>query len=375
MIGDNGKDCKQNLMNLAVLKNINKRYSSKNYFFAPECIVLGVNNVCNLHCKMCDVGTKNMDSNFAQNLIGTHPLNMPLELTKKIIDQTKLYYPSAKIAYAFTEPLVYPSLVEAVAYTTEKGLHSSVTTNALTLKNKADALVEAGLKEIFISLDGPQEIHNEIRGHKKSFQKAIEGIKALKQHKNCPRISVICAITEWNIGHLSEMIGSLSGLGIDEIGFMHTQFITENMSKIHNESVWGDLYPVESSNVDIIDFTKMNLEVLLEEIEHIKNSTYEEHIYFSPEIRELSDLKTYYLSPETIMGKGCHAVFTNIMIKSDGSVIPAHGRCYNLTIGNINDSDLKTIWSSTILKNLRTNLSKSKGLLPACSRCCSGVSI
>ena len=60
------------------LKHLNKKIAPKQFLFGPEWIVLGVNNVCNLHCKMCDVGTKNLDSNFAQNFVGTHQLNMPL---------------------------------------------------------------------------------------------------------------------------------------------------------------------------------------------------------------------------------------------------------------------------------------------------------
>jgi len=59
------------------------------------------------------------------------------------------------------------------------------------------------------------------------------------------------------------------------------------------------------------------------------------------------------------------------MIKSDGSVIPAHGRCYNLTIGNIYNDDLNKIWNGEIIKKFRLNLNKNGGLLPACSRCCS----
>jgi hypothetical protein len=53
---------------------------------------------------MCDVGTKTTDTNFAQNLVGTHPMNMPLELIQKINDQTATYFPNAQHGYAFTEP-------------------------------------------------------------------------------------------------------------------------------------------------------------------------------------------------------------------------------------------------------------------------------
>ena len=187
------------------LKKINKRFFPKTYLFDPEWIVLGVNNVCNLHCKMCDVGTKNSDTNFAKNLIGTHPINMPLNLLEKIIDQVAKHYPSTKLGYAFTEPLIYPHLEASLIYAKNKNLHTSITTNALTLKHKAKILANY-VTEIFISLDGPQEIHNNIRGHKKSFQKAIEGIKEILLLNPKASISVFCVITEWNIGYLKWML-------------------------------------------------------------------------------------------------------------------------------------------------------------------------
>ena len=69
--------------------------------------------------------------------------------------------------------------------------------------------------------------------------------------------------------------------------------------------------------------------------------------------------------------KKCLDVFSNIMIGSDGSVIPAHGRCYNLTVGNLYNEPLKDVWNSATLGRFREDLNKAGGLLPACSRCCS----
>lgn len=354
------------------LKNINKRVAPANYLFSPEWIVLGVNNVCNLHCKMCDVGTKNLDSNFAQNLVGTHPINMPLNLIKNVIDNVAKYYPTSKLAYAFTEPLVYPSLIESLEYANSKGLYTVITTNALTLKQKAEKLTNAGLNEIYISLDGPETIHNEIRGHKKSFQKAVEGIISLSEQNNTPKINIICAITEWNTVYLMELLEALKKLkNINEVAFMHTQFVTEASVKLHENTPWNALYPAYNSNIDLIDFDNMDLDALLNEIKKIKNKQYPFKVYFSPEITTKEQLELYYLNTEKIIGKNCHAIYSSIMIKSDGSVIPAHGRCYNLTLGNIHNETLKNIWNGSVLKKLRTDLHNAGGLFPACSRCCS----
>ncbi len=355
---------------LAKLKTLNHKLLPTKVLHSPKWVVLGVNNVCNLHCKMCDVGTQNYDSTFAQNLVGTHPINMPLELAKLVTEQMASHFPKSQLAYAFTEPLVYPHLVESLNYANQSGLFTTVTTNALTLRHKAEQLAEAGLNEIYVSLDGPQDIHNEIRGHKSSFQKAIEGIEKLKASHNSIKIVIICAITEWNIGHLKEFADSFKEVGINEIAFMHTQFTDPRMAHIHNEK-WSSLYPATDSNLDIVNFDNMDLDILLKEIRDIKSTSYPFHIYFSPEIETEAELQVYYKQPEKLIGKYCSAVFTSIMIKSDGSVIPAHGRCYNLTIGNIYKDSLKEIWNSSVVSKFRSDLISAGGFFPACSRCCS----
>lgn len=357
---------------LTRLKSLNKRLHPTKLYFDPDWMVLGVNNVCNLHCKMCDVGNQNLESNFAQNLVGSHPINMPLELIYKVIDETALYFPNTKLAYAFTEPLVYPYLIDSLKYANEKGLYTTVTTNALTLKQKAQGLSESGLNELFVSLDGPQDIHNEIRGNKKSFQKAVEGIRVLAYQDVVPEVSIICAITEWNVGHLQQLLEELDGLPIKEVGFMHTQFTTKKAAELHNMSKWGPIYPAVDSNVDEIDFSNMDLEKLLEEINELQKGTSKIPVFFSPKIDTLKDLQTYYLEPEKIIGNYCNAIFTNIMVKSDGSVIPAHGRCFNLDIGNVYETSLNEIWNSPVVGKLRSDVMRAGGLFPACSRCCSG---
>ncbi|MBK7632453.1 MAG: radical SAM protein [Ignavibacteriales bacterium] len=357
-------------MIVSKLKAINKRFYPQHLFYTPDWIVLGVNNVCNLHCKMCDVGIEYTASNFYQNLMGTSPLNMPVELIKKILDETAKHFPKTKIGYAFTEPLIYPHLIESLNYAKEKQLYTSITTNALTLKPKAKDLCDAGLNDIFVSLDGPETIHNEIRGNKNSYQKAIEGIEELLRQKYAPEISIFCVITEWNIGHLKKFIDYFKKFPIKQIGFMHTNFTSDLIVKRHNQ-IYGNKYPATISNTEQIEISQMNLTILLQEIIEIKKSNYPFEVIFSPQINDETKLDVFYNQPEKFIGKICNDVYRNIMIKSDGSVIPAHGRCYNLTVGNINNNSLKEIWNSKVISEFRKDLMDAGGLLPACSRCCS----
>ncbi len=322
---------------------------------------------------MCDVGTCYTESNFAVNLIGTHPLNMPLELIKKIIDDAAANFPSVKLGYAFTEPLVYPHLIESLFYAQSKKLYTSVTTNALTLPKHAKQLCESGLDHLFISLDGHEEIHNMISGHKSSFQKAIEGIEKLIAEKHRPKISVFCTITEWNIGSLKRFADFFKKYPLEELGFMHTNFTPDNIVIAHNQ-LYGHNYRATISNVTNVTEThigEMNLQILWEEIQSLKRDSFPFRLSFSPEIKSYESLKFFYNKPDVLIGKKCNDAFRNIMIKSDGSVIPSHGRYYNINLGNVYDSSISDIWNSTAAAIFRKDLIKAGGLLPACSRCCS----
>lgn len=352
------------------IKSANALFYPQHLYYAPEWLVLGVNNICNLHCKMCDVGVGYSESNFSKNLVGSKPLHMPIELFKKIIDQAAIYFPKVKIGYAFTEPLVYIHLEESLLYAKEKGLNTYLTTNGLTLPQKAQMLCDAGLSEISISLDGTEEIHNEIRGNNKSFQQAIKGIENLLELPNPPAISVYFAITEWNIGNMKAFADYFKKYPLKNLGFMHTNFTPQNIADTHNKT-WGNQYHATLSNTQEINLDNMDLSLLFTQINELKSELYPYPISFSPDISTSDQLQKFYFRPEEFFGKKCNDISRNMMIKSDGTVIPAQGRCYNLQIGSMYKSSLKEIWNSEVVAKFRSDLNKAGGLMPACSRCCS----
>ena len=351
-------------------KRLNAKYFPHRLFYAPEWLVLGVNNLCNMHCKMCDVGLGNAGTNFYENLMGAEPVNMPLELVERVITQGAQHWPQVKVGFAFTEPLIYPHLFEAAKLVRAHGLHSAVTTNGLQLDKKAHALAEAGINEVFVSLDGPPEVHNHIRGHAHGFERAFAGLEALAEIQGGPSASVFCVITEWNAGRLMEFAELFRGMPLRAMGFMHALFTPQAVADAHNAR-YGTRYPATASNLGEHDASRIDFEALAREIDDLRRAKFPFPISFSPNLRTAEDLQRFYLSPETRMGRRCSDVDRTIMIKSDGSTVPAHGRCYNLDLGNVYERSLPEIWNGAVLARFRADLNSAGGLLPACARCCS----
>jgi len=130
------------------------------------------------------------------------------------------------------------------------------------------------------------------------------------------------------------------------------------------------VYPATASNTTQIDVASIDLDRLCLEIAKI-NSRSDSTITFSPDLRTHQELMQFYQTPGQLLGKRCNDVFSNIMVKSNGDVIPAHGRCYNLKVGNIYENNLREIWNSQAISRFRKTLLEAGGLLPACARCCS----
>jgi radical SAM protein with 4Fe4S-binding SPASM domain len=180
-------------------------------------------------------------------------------------------------------------------------------------------------------------------------------------------------ITQWNIGRLKEFLDHFKKFALDQVGFMHTNYTPDSVADAHN-LLYGQHYHATASNMQDIDLAQYDLDLLHEEIKQIKQTDYPFKVTFSPEINSKEKLIEFYHEPEKLYGKKCHDVFSAIMIKSNGDVIPAHGRCYNLKVGNLYEQDLPAIWNSGVMARFRKDLNKAGGLLPACSRCCSAFS-
>jgi MoaA/NifB/PqqE/SkfB family radical SAM enzyme len=353
------------------LRALNERLYPQRLVFGPTHVILGVNNFCNLRCVMCDVGTGNSETNFGANLVGAKTRSMPIELFRHIADQVVAFCPQARLAFAFTEPLAWRPIGEALAMARERGLQSGVTTNGLLLMRYLDDLAHGQCADLAVSLDGPEEVHDRIRRHPGSYARAVEGIEALAAQPGAPEIAVYCAITELNVGSLRSFLREMSRLPLKRVGFMHNTFVTAGQAEAHNAR-YGGLLHATASNVFETDPARIDLRLLAAELQEIERTAYPFPILIQPHLTSVEALETYYRSPETPVGRACYDASRMLMIDSDGEAIPVHGRCFRFPIGNIREQTLASLWNHERLAELRLSLHRAGGLLPACNRCCSG---
>ncbi|HUP27930.1 MAG TPA: radical SAM protein [Chloroflexia bacterium] len=348
--------------------------------FAPEWLIFCINNFCNLKCRMCDVGIGERASVFYANMIGDNPGNMTLDLFKTALDGAMAFRPLPKVGLAFTEPLNHVHILDFCRETVERGFFCSITSNGFLLPQRAEALVDIGVDEIVISIDGAPEVHDRIRGRKGSFERLYKGITLLNEARERtgrkkPRVRISSTINDLNYGELRAALEAIAPLRPDSVNFAHLSFITDRSASMHNAIYTGE-YSVAHSCLGEMDLGSIDLEVLGREIASVKElgSRIEQPVTFHPDLTTPEQLVRYYREPESyIGGKRCTDPFKMMMVKTDGSVIPAHSRCYNYPLGQVQDAPLTRIWNNARYVAFRSLLHDAGGSLPACTRCCGVV--
>lgn len=361
---------------LPYVKKHTRRLFDKNA--PPSVIQIAVNNVCNAKCKMCDYGQRNINSTGFKVMTSrvSDQNDLTPELFKKFLDDVKSFKPD--ISFKLIEPLLNPNLPLFIKMCNDYGLKVQVTTNAFLLPTYAKQLIDAGLDHIHISIDGPPELHNEIRGLPDGFNRSMKGIKLLtkyaKQKGQKIRIFINCTILNLNYTKLAETLDHLKNVKeIEKIKFQHLNYVTQEMANDYNERYGKGLGDMTTSTIsDEVDPKKMNIDILYNELVKINKKTKSMPFFIDMIPRNIVNkkaLKTFYFHPEKFI-KGhdkCRNLIEGSYLASDGS-IRIHTRCYDISFGNINDNTFLEIWNGPKYKNVRKKFNKNTPI--ACSRCC-----
>ncbi len=142
-------------------------------------VYVEITNLCNRNCSFCP-GTVRPGRMMTMDEFDT--------VAQKLVGTTEyLYY------HLMGEPLTHPQLPDMIRRAGELGFHSAVTTNGTLLPQRGQALLDAGVYKVNISVhsfeDGPEEDYvNYIRG-------------CLDFADTASRAGVIVVLRLWNQGH------------------------------------------------------------------------------------------------------------------------------------------------------------------------------
>jgi len=240
------------------------------------------------------------------------------------------------------EPLLRTDLYDLIQYGANKGLRMGVGSNGSLINQEvAKNLKAAGVKTVSISLDSrnPEE-HDEFRGVKGSWQKAINAIAALRQ--NGVLVQVNTTVTQQNHNEIEEIMSLAEELGAENF---HLFFLVPTGRGIRIADISPAMYEAMIKST----FAKTGKHRL-----NVKPSCAPQFMRIAKDMG--LDMRQWI--------RGCMAGLYYCRIYPNGDVTP----CPYLPVklGNIREKTFGEIWfGSKVFKNLR-DFDALKGKCGAC---------
>ena len=168
-----------------------------------EKIDLELTNYCNLECKHCYMNANQIEKGN----------KLSFEKAIQIIQEFS-EIGGRRIALTGGEPLLHDKFLEIFNFIVDNGIKIELETNGFFLnKNLVKNLSKhrENIRYVQISLDGPEKIHDMIRGLKGSFKRAINAIElCLKEEINVRVSTVLIKQNKDSIFEIFEILKKLS---------------------------------------------------------------------------------------------------------------------------------------------------------------------
>lgn len=292
------------------------------YTHMPTFIAIEPANYCMLHCPQCPVGmraTQPEEHSLIPEAIWMRALNEAAPFAHTVIFHFQ------------GEPLLHPDLPKMIRYAHSLRLFTMLSTNAQLLTPAlAEALIDAGLDRIIVSIDGltePTYSHYRVGG---SLERALAGMRALadcKQQKGYgPEIEMQCLYLKSNQHEWPLFQEKYRQLGADKISMKTAQF-----------------YDFEHGNPDMPDDSRY--------------SRYKRNTDGSYRLKKK-------------LHNRCYRLWSGCVITTDGIVLPCcfdKDHCFPL--GSIASSSLEGIMHGGAAQRFRQRLIRHRASISMCTNC------
>ncbi|MDA8325031.1 MAG: D-glucuronyl C5-epimerase family protein [Nitrospiraceae bacterium] len=340
----------------------------------PETVFAFVNDKCGLRCKMCDWGVKDEDAALTRHMTrkgGSLDKSILLNAARKTGGSIR----GVQFSINGTEPFFYEKWFELLSGLKDSGSRIGLTSNGLLLHENASKLARLGLDALTISLDGPPELHDEIRGCPGLFERVMWGIKKFKAEcgslgTQIPQINVSFTISKYNHTRIMDFFESIRQAGPDCVILSHLNFVAPEVSREHN--LRHPDFPIAPSSVAAWNASReMDFWALFWQIEEARKINWTK-VCIIPYCQTPTRLKWYYTKPYLPMSRTrCFAPWYSMQVLADGAV-SVLGRCFDFQVGDLKKESIKEVWNGSRYDKFRRFLLDSP-LPAACMRCCGSL--
>lgn len=300
--------------------------------YQPFLVSFTLTGACNLRCAMCATRS-------------TSGLNLETECVVRTLDglSRRWWWRKPAIHFIGGEPMIHKGFADVVAHACRSGFATSITTNGYYLPRYAGELAAWGVDHVTVSIDGPEDLHDHIRGVSGSYRAARDGVRRLLEaRKRTPSIAINCTMSAENQARLVETAEDVATWGVDSLTFQHLVF--------------------DHATLDLA--LAMQPQQLQTQLGQIRSRRFGMPVNVFPPIKD-HDLWAYYRDLDHPFGRHCIVPWVVARVYPGAEVAP----CLDLYMGTLHDESLPRIWNNDRWRRFRSTRRRGT-LLPGCRRCC-----
>jgi MoaA/NifB/PqqE/SkfB family radical SAM enzyme len=221
------------------------RYQTRDWYDPPvvpfpAVLSATVTNACNLRCRMCaQWGPEGY-------ILGGKPQEaMPVSRWIELVNEAGRLGTKV-VCLRGGEPLLFPGVLEIIRRIKARGLFLCMDTNGVFLGKVAEELVDTGIDVITVSVDGPEAVHDRVRGVPGTFQAMAGGVRAVHEAKartgsRAPEMGACFTMSPESLPGLAGMGDVMRTLGLPTISANPYYYFPEKTGRVYEERMKGEL--------------------------------------------------------------------------------------------------------------------------------------
>ena len=332
----------------------------------PQSISLTITNHCNLRCQMCEQWS---EEGYIRRNRDSLKHEMALADWMRVVDELAAHGIKSLLLRG-GEAFMLPGIIELLDYIHARGMFISIDTNGTLLKLYAEDILRIGNMHLTISVDGPEAVHDSVRGVPGTFQRIREGVTQLneveKMGGNTISRSICFTISQYNYRYLSNMPDVARSLGLGSIAIVPYYYFPDSAGKRYEEELrslgcsaftWLGFHH-EESGVDFDEFQRQYRQFLasLGELQNYPYMPLGEPEY-----------QAWFSDSQSLVGyPNCLNIEKLIDIQPDGSA----NFCVDFidySFGNVREATIRELWNGERAERFRQY--RRAHALAVCQRC------
>jgi MoaA/NifB/PqqE/SkfB family radical SAM enzyme len=256
------------------------------------------------------------------------------------------------------EPLLHSGLPALCRLLRHDGIRVTLLTAGLNLEQHAT--IATVLDDLIVSIDGPPDVHDEIRGVPGAYRKLARGIDAVRRVRPDMPVNGRYTVQKRNCRQLRNAVGSAHTLGLNSLSFLAADLTSTAFNRPEGWSAErGSGIALTADEIVLLD---REIEKVIQECAPDLERGF---IVERPEkLRRIARHFRAYLGMVSACPPRCNAPWVSTVIEADGSVKPCF---FHAAIGNIHDLPLIDILNSEVALGFRQHLDVSTN--PTCRNC------